>query len=108
VIRFVILDNDQPDAVWLETVTVQISFDGLSCHYSSEAKSFTPSEIERFRARAGTMKHPETGEPFLVAPVFMNDRVKENPDMATKHIRAYFGHPLQFVTAQDIKRLTAL
>lgn len=102
-IEFVILNPDSQQTQPLEYVTAAVSFSLEDVRYSPYAREFTADEIERLASKAFRMKCPETGEAFTIAVMSMSEKVKEAPEAAKKHLRAYLNHPIRFLIANDIK-----
>jgi hypothetical protein len=107
VIDFVILNPHHQQRQHLEFVRAAVSFSLDEVRYSPYAREFTADEIERLSAKAFRMKCPETGEGFMIAVIGMSDKVKENPECAERHVKAYLGHPIRLIIQKDIERLTA-
>lgn len=105
-IDFVILSSD-PQTQHLEFVRAAVSHDLLHAHYSPYAREYSADDIERMTAKAFRMKCPETGEVFSIAVTKLSDKIKEAPEAAQMHIKAYLNHPIRFLIERDIERLAA-
>jgi hypothetical protein len=103
VIEFVILPHDQ-QTQHLEYVRAAVSFSLEEVRYSPYAREFTADEIERLSAKAFRAKCPETGEGIMVAVLSMSEKLKNAPDAAQRHLKAYLGHALRRVVAKEIER----
>lgn len=105
-IEFVILNPNSQQTQHLEFVRAAVSFSLDEVRYSPYAREFTAEEIQRLSAKAFRAKCPETGEGFMVAVLSMSDKLKEAPDAAQRHLKAYLSHPLRRLIAKDIERTT--
>lgn len=106
-IEFVILNPHDHQTRHLEFVRAAVSFSLEDARYSAYAREYTADEIERLSSKAFRAKCPETGEGFMIAVLSMSAKLKEAPDAAQRHLKAYLNHPLRRIVARDIERQTA-
>ncbi|WP_455918676.1 hypothetical protein [Ensifer canadensis] len=108
-IEFVILP-DSPDATALEFCRAYIGYDCATARYAPEVRHYTAEQIASFERKAVSMKDPESGDVFKVAPLHISEKIKERDDAGAiikRHIGAYLAHPLRFVIAKEIQRRAA-
>jgi hypothetical protein len=104
VIEFVILNPASQKTQHLEFAQAAVSFSLEDARYSAYAREYSADEIERLSAKAFRAKCPETGEGFMVAVLSMSEKLKNAPDAAQRHLKAYLGHALRRVVAKEIER----